>query len=264
MRTLGELLGIGFMKLVQVFYRPVTRITRTYDTEATKVLKEGDVVLFRGKKTDVLSAGICYFTKSPYTHAEIYVGDGWSLGASLNGISLNDTLGSGKIKGMSSSAWLDIYRYRGGLNKTQERIVLGKAYQQIAKPYAIIDGVIGFPWPSRAKLAHRGAYAAFGCSEFVSFCFEKAGVPLSPNAPPLVAPADLGQSPQLEYVCSVYNGKLRTDKRQFANKHDPETQPGKWHWLSRLLVNWFIKPTSVRDEFYASLHEMYERTQSQK
>ncbi len=143
---LGELLGLALMKLVQFFYKPVTKITRVYKTEATDVLREGDVVLFRGKKTDILSAGICYFTKSPYTHAEIYVGDGWSLGASLNGVSLNNTIGSGKVMGMSSSGWLDIYRYKGGMSKIQERVLLGKAYQQLAKPYAIIDGVIGFPW----------------------------------------------------------------------------------------------------------------------
>lgn len=55
-------------------------------TALTEVLQPGDVVLHRDRG-DLLGGLIGHFTASPYSHAELYYGAGWSLPAEAHGIS---------------------------------------------------------------------------------------------------------------------------------------------------------------------------------
>lgn len=246
--NLIEWIGYVIMKIVQFFDPPILRIKKTYKNEITDVLKEGDVILFRGDPRNWLLEGIMAFTNSPYNHAEIYAGDGWMIGSDTNGVAFHPFAGKPK-KGQ----WFDVYRLKGGLDKVHERMLMGCAYKQLAKPYAAIDGIFGFPFPSHELMVKQVTYACYGCSEFVSYCFQKANLPLSPNQPPLVSPCDISYAPTLEYVCSVYDGKVRTDKASLARQLDPEIQSGKPNWLAKWIVEKIMKPLSSRDEFYDKL-----------
>lgn len=246
--SLVETFAMWVMRNVQKKKPPIVDIS----TRALKFLEAGDVLLFRGAKNDLLSAGICVFTYSPYAHAELYVTDGWSIGAEENGISYNDSIVTGIDHRTSGPAWIDVFRYKGGLSPRQKMDLVDEDKAQLGKPYGILPGIVEFAWPSRKEYAARSAYASFGCSMLVSFCYQQIGLPLSPSPAPLVAPADLGRSSKLEYQFSVYKGR-KEDRSQYVNKEDPEVQPGKWNWLSNLFEKLIVEPTSSRREFYKAL-----------
>ncbi len=251
--SLMERIAMGVMKCIEKRHPPILEISRTFDTEATRFLQKGDVLLYRGAKNDMVAAGICLFTDSPYSHAEIYVRDGWSIGALEDGIGYDYAVGEGKAVGSSDPAWIDVFRYRGGLTAVQQDALIGDDRAQLGKPYGILPGIIEFPFPRAWEFVPKASYRAFGCSMLVSFCYEKIGLPLAATAAPLQAPADIGHSPRLQYVASVYGGVLRMDKARFVNEDDPEVQAGAWNWLARFLVDRIIDPLSSRTEFYRHL-----------
>ena len=61
--------------------RCVLRIKKVYDTEQTRAMQKGDVVLARAQAKKLLPHMISEFTRSPYSHVEIYIGDGWVVSA---------------------------------------------------------------------------------------------------------------------------------------------------------------------------------------
>jgi len=128
-----------------------------HKNELTAFLQKGDIILYRGEFRSFTSALIMEFTRSPYSHAEIYVGDGWSVSAERYGISLEDHCITGLI---------DIMRLRAGLSEGQKGIVLERAYESLAKPYEYL-GLIGFPFGSEAAAAKRSANEAYICSPIV-------------------------------------------------------------------------------------------------
>jgi len=260
--SLLEKVAMGVMKSIEKRHPPLLSITRIYGTEAADFVQKGDVLLYRGAKNDIVAAGICLFTESPYSHAEIYVRDGWSIGALEDGISYDYAVGEGKAVGSSDPAWIDVFRYKGGLTAAQRDALIGDDQAQLGKPYGILPGIIEFPFPRAWEFVPKASYRAFGCSMLVSFCYEKIGLPLATTAAPLQAPADVGHSPQLQYVCSVYGGKLRLDKAQFVNKDDPEVQAGKWNWLAQFIVGRIIDPLSSRTGFYEKLAEAASQTKT--
>ena len=238
------------MRLIEKLHPPVLSISGNFANEASSFLQKGDVLLYRGAKGDLLAAGICLFTDSPYSHAEIYVGGGWSIGALEDGVSYDYAVGVGKAVGSPDPAWIDVFRYKGGLSPAQQKALISDDRDQLGKPYGVLPGIIEFPFPPAWEFVPRASYRAFGCSMLVSFCYEKIGLPLATTAAPLQSPADLGHSPQLQYVCSVYGGTLRLDKAQYVNKEDPEVQAGKWNWLARFIIARIVDPLSSRTEFY--------------
>jgi cell wall-associated NlpC family hydrolase len=238
------------MRCIQLFDPPILRTKGlVYDSEAARRLKPGDILLWRGSKGDPLAAAIMLFTDSPYSHAELYMGGGWSIGSEVNGVGYNPAMGTGRNLSPPTEAWVDALRFKEGLAASQLQALLGAAESQLDKPYGIVDGVLGFPWPGKRARTLRSTYASYGCSELVSYCFERAGARLSPNEPPYVAPADLAHSPNVEYVCSVYGGRV-LDKREYFNRLDPEIQGEPWHELAQFVVKELVEPSSKRDEFY--------------
>ena len=249
----SRLFGWLVMRLVQLFDPPILKTKGVvYDNDATKRLKPGDILLWRGSKGDPLAAAIMLFTDSPYSHAELYMGGGWSIGAEVNGVGYNPAMGTGRNVSSPGDAWVDVVRLKGGLSRSQERILLGEAEAQLDKPYGVVDGVLGFPWPGRRARVLRATYASYGCSELVSYCYEHAGARLSPSEPPYVAPADIGHAPNVEYLCSVY-GQRVLDKGHYFNKLDPEIQAEPWSKLAEFVVKDIVDPNSSRDEFYRRL-----------
>jgi len=55
-------------------------ITHLYQIDASQI-RAGDILLYRTKKTSVISAVVRWRTSSPYSHAAIYLGDGQILEA---------------------------------------------------------------------------------------------------------------------------------------------------------------------------------------
>ena len=139
-----------------------------HNNKLTAFLQKGDIILYRGEYKSFTSALIMEFTCSPYSHAEIYVGDGWSVSAERYGISLEDHC---------NTEFIDIMRLGGGLSREQRGIVLEKAYQSLAKPYAYL-GLLGFPFGSEKAAARRSANEAYICSEVTAWCYKEAGIDL--------------------------------------------------------------------------------------
>ncbi len=252
------------MKCIQLFDHPILKTGGVvYRNDATRRLRPGDILLWRGSKGDPLASAIMLFTDSPYSHAELYVGGGWSIGSEVNGVGYNPAMGTGRNIASPSEAWVDAVRFKGGLGEIRERALLRIAEAQLDKPYGIVDGVLGFPWPGKRDSVLRSTYASYGCSELVSYCYEKAEARLSPEEPPYIAPADIGHSPNVEYVCSVYGSRV-LDRHEYFNRLDPEIQGEPWNEFARFVVRDLVDPSSARDEFYRRLDRVKAWRKSQK
>jgi hypothetical protein len=247
---------MGLIK--EFFQKPILQITKKFDSPAIRELQKGDVILFRTLKQDLIGASIGLFTASPYSHVEIYIDDGWGIGATVNGVGFDCAVAGKDLFGNLDS--LDVLRYKGGLSEAQKQAVAYQALKQLAKPYDYAGLFTGFPWPSRKSFIARSSYRAFMCAEMADYCYSQAGLPLSPNAPTVVAPADIACSSVLDYKFSIYGGELRTDKAEVFNKVDPEVQKGRWNKLARFIVERIFDPTSHRDEFYEHLRRMSRKT----
>jgi hypothetical protein len=207
----------------------------------TAFLEKGDIILYRGQYSSFTSALIMEFTRSPYSHAEIYVGDGWSISAEAYGISLEDHCNTG---------FIDIMRVEGGLSREQRGVVLEKAYQSLAKPYEYL-GLIGFPFGSEKAAARRSANQAYICSEVTAWCYKEAGFDLIKNRPEAIeAPADLAKSPVLEWL-----GAWKAAKPFPAAVHKKfhPTQLDKKAGFAKWLVKNVADMWSERDEYYERL-----------
>jgi len=220
--------------------RVILRITKKYDNKMTKALQKGDVILHRAMPGSFTSSLIREFTDSPYAHAEIYVGDGWSISAGPYGLTLSDEL--------MYNNFVDVMRDLE-LTDQQRKIIVGKAYQSLAKPYEYFL-LLSFPWIKGKKAVKRAANEAYICSENTAWCYKEAGIDLVPNrVESIEAPADLGHSKKLSYVNSWYKGELVTDAKR--NKiHPIQGEVGKF---AKFIINKLVDPITIRDEYYKEL-----------
>ena len=102
------------------------KIDKVYDNQMTKELKEGDIIVYRGPK-DILGSLIMEFTRSPYQHAETYIGEGWTVSSEDYGVTLSDAV---------QYSFIDVFRVKGGLNELQKKKILVSAFRSLSKSYA--------------------------------------------------------------------------------------------------------------------------------
>ena len=102
----------------------ITRIPYKISSKLTEVLQKGDIMLYRAWGNQILGGLITIFTRSPYSPADIYVGDGWSVGALSQGMSLDNHF---------HTDFVDIFRCPT-MTEIQKDVILGKAFQSLAKP----------------------------------------------------------------------------------------------------------------------------------
>jgi hypothetical protein len=225
----------------------ILQIPYKVEDKLTQVLKPGDILLYRAHGHQLLGNLISTFTDSPYSHAEVYVGDGWSVDAAAIGVTLS--------MGMHKEI-VDVFRLKGGLTDHQRRIVVGKAYQSLARPYDYFL-LFAFPFFTRKMAARRAANGAFMCSENVAWCYHEAGIDLGGKGTPVAmeAPADLGASKLLDWL-GFYD---RAKKVPDGVRNKPHRIQGKPNWFSRLLIKLFADPFSVRDEYYSQLQKSQAR-----
>ena len=209
-------------------------ITKRYDSALTDVLEKGDIILHRSGSSFIGSL-ISVFTDSPYSHAEIYIGDGWCVSAEAKGISFSDSLNKG---------FIDIMRLKEGLTRHQRGIVLEKAYQSLAKPYDYLL-LVGFPFIGPKSAAQRAGKVAYICSELTAWCYKEAGIDLIPGLPEEIeSPADIGKSDKLEFKGSWKKSEPQPDAKLNV-RHELQ---GKNHWLARILFK-LVKPLTLQTEY---------------
>lgn len=214
-----------------------------YVNDLTAFLQKGDVLLYRGEYKNFTSALIMEFTRSPYSHVETYVGDGWAVSAEAYGVTFQDHC---------NYLFIDIMRVKGGLSREQRGIVLEKAYQSLAKPYEYL-GLVGFPFGSENAAARRSANKAYICSEVVAWCYKEAGIDLVEGQPEAIeSPADLSHSAQLEWLGAWRDGSI-SDEAQIHEFHS--SQLNKKAGFAKWLVKNVADMLSERDEIYEKLRD---------
>jgi hypothetical protein len=217
----------------------VLRIEWKYENEMTQFLKKGDIILHRAMGGNLTSDLIREFTRSPYSHAEIYVGDGWSVSAEAAGLTLSDS---------AMTHFVDIMRHPG-LTEQQVDIIVGKAYQSLAKPYEYFL-LLGFPFWGENAAIKRSANKAYICSENAAWCYKQGGIDLISNKPEAIeAPADLGHSKKLDWLGSWIDGQP-FDEAERNKIHSLQGKTGKF---ARWLIEHVADPNSSRDEFYEEI-----------
>ena len=223
-------------------------------------LQPADIVLHRAGG-DILAGLIASFTSSPYSHAELYAGDGWSISAEARGISYV----SGDRGGQ---AFVDVVRVPGGLSAEQQRQILDRARSTLDFPYEIAL-LFGFPFLSRRAVLRRARNNAFICAEHVAWCYRHAGIVLVPGRPEsIITSADLTRE-AVEYVGSWWrNG--RVDDAHLNQRH-PGQEPVSP--LAARIIAAFANPHSAHDDHYRDLagareaaHRVYldQRSESQR
>ena len=209
-------------------------------TALAAVIEPGDIVLHR-EHGDLLGGLIAHFTASPYSHVEIYSGDGWSISAEGHGISYVEADRGG-------GAFVDVLRCPA-LGTARRPLVLAAAAETLGQPYEFAL-LAGFPYLSRRALVRRAANEAFICSEHVAWCYRRAGVTLVPERPQSAqAPADLAHSSQVRYVASFHRGRRLADA-QLNQRHPLQ---GRRSRLAVALLRVLANPVSLRDEYYRAL-----------
>lgn len=204
------------------------------------LLRPGDVVLHRDQG-DLLGGLIGHFTASPYSHAELYWGGGWSLSAEAHGIAFAATDRGGR-------AFVDVCRHPG-LDAGRARRLLAAARATLARRYEFTL-LFGFPYLSRRALLRRAANRGYICSEHVAWAYRQAGLILVPGRlQSAQAPADLAHSKALRYVAS-FHGEERVTDAQLSRFHPRQ---GRRNRLAVALIELFANPVSLRDEYYRGL-----------
>lgn len=122
-------------------------------------LRTGDVILFRG--TTWISKTIGHITRSPYSHAACYVGDGYVIESDWKGVEFS------KLDLKYDKVSYDIYRHRTANREQLEEAVtwMGK---QVGKGYdykglaGILLALVG-----KKKINYLDSQSRFWCSELV-------------------------------------------------------------------------------------------------
>ena len=210
--------------------------------DLTKSLKQNDILLFRwqGKK-DFLGGSIGYFTNSPYSHAEVYLFNGFGLSASSTGVIYDDLFNS-KREGQ----YIDLFRLNRALTRNERLVIQAKASQSLLKPYAY-NTLFLFPFASKKQIARWSKDNAYICSEVTSWVYKEAGIDLVPDKEsPAEAPADLGKS-QLLLYCGTYH--IPDGMLMFKDKRSQFLEFQQYS-KSVIAVGNIIKALSDKDEGY--------------
>ena len=214
-----------------------------HDNEVTAFLEKGDVLLYRGEYASFTSALIMEFTRSPYSHVEVYMGDGWTVSAEAYGLTFQDHC---------NTAFIDIMRLKSGLTRQQRGIVMESAYRSLAKPYEYL-GLIGFPFGGEKAAVRRSSNEAYICSEVVAWCYKEAGIDLVEDRPEAIeAPADIAHSDLLQWLGSWREGRPFPEG-EIHKFHS--SQLNKEAGFARWLVNNVADLLSERDETYEQLRD---------
>lgn len=222
------------------------KATKQYTGDWLNELMPGDVLLYRTSRKALLPTLIMKFTKSPYSHAEIYVGDGWSVSAEWYGITYKNLVGKGRV-------FVDVLRHNGVGVPTA--VVAEYARRSVGAPYDYFH-LLSFPWLTRLGAILRSADKAFICSEHVGWCYKKAGIMLRPSVSALLAPVDIAYSKKLDYMFSIYgNQVLKTTFMQFH-----PFQGDKWNRIGKWIIR-TAKVVSARAAFYSKLHQDYRNSE---
>lgn len=244
----------GFMAFIfgrkKIYHTPPDR---DYDMNGRSLdlledAKEQDIVLYRMHPKSLTSGIISHFTSSPYSHAEIYQFDGYTISADGNGITFKDlykatVYGAKPPIGPLVAQNVDIFRLKGGLTREQRLIIQAKALQSLAKPYDY-SSLLNFPYLRGEKALKRSADDAYICSEHVAWCYKNAGIDIIKDRPEAIeAPADIGLSDVLEYVGTYVRGK------RIKGSHRNKFYEQEYSFLQKL-IGGAMKLFSKKDEFY--------------
>ena len=209
-------------------------------TALTAFLKPGDIVLHRDQG-DLLGGLIGHFTASPYSHVEIYSGNGWSVSAEAQGISFVTADREGR-------AFVDVCRHPA-LAGDQAQRLLAAVRSTLASPYEFAL-LFGFPYLSRSAVLRRAANQGYICSEHVAWAYRQVGLTLVPGRPDSAqAPADLAHSSALRYLASFYRGSRVVDA-ELSRRHPLQ---GRRSRIAVALIELLANPVSLRDEYYRAL-----------
>ena len=199
-----------------------------------------DIVLHRAGG-DVLVGLIASFTSSPYSHAELYAGDGWSISAEARSISYVTCDRGG-------DAFVDVVRAAGGLTPAQQEAILQRARATLDFPCEITL-LFGFPFLSHRAALRRARNDAFICAEHVAWCYRHAGIVLVPGRPEsIITSADLAGD-AVSYVGSWWRGRP-VDDAHLNRRHAAQPPLSA---LAERLVATVANPRSTRDDHYRQL-----------
>lgn len=219
-------------------------IKERYSNDLTTNLLKGDIILHRASRK-FISSLISDLTNSPYSHAEIYIGDGWCVSAEAKGITFSDNL---------NKKFVDVMRLKEGLTRDKRGIILEKAYQSLAKPYDYLL-LVGFPFIGPKSAARRAGDVAYICSELTAWCYKEAEIDLIPGLPEdIEAPADIAKSDKLDWI-GAWNKSLKKEDAKLNVRHPIQ---GKHHWLAKLIIK-IIKPLTLRTEYEKSIRLKQEK-----
>jgi uncharacterized protein YycO len=131
-------------------------------------LKTGDVLLFKG--TSWISKTIGHITRSPYSHAACYVGDGYIIESDWRGVEFS------KLTLKYNHTSYDIYRHRSADSQALNEAVtwMGK---QVGKGYDY-KGLVGIllAMVGKKKINYTDVQERFWCSELVLDGYHHAGI----------------------------------------------------------------------------------------
>jgi len=146
--------------------------------EQEDLLKPGDILL-TGSWWIPLSVIIQLVTRSKFSHAEIYVGDGFCIGAHLMGIkkySLKKVTGLGRR----------VACMRSKLSKKKAEKIIALAETFIGKGYDYFH-IVNYLWRiilgTLGKAPMNDDPAKHVCTEFVSVCYHKVGLKIGGEFP---------------------------------------------------------------------------------
>lgn len=216
------------------------------ESDFTNDAQKGDMVLWRGSRSNIIAAGIELFTYSPYCHASIYDSDGWTIGAGAWGTGYED---------LQKSENCDLFRYFDPTENEQTKVMIG-ARSRIGHAYSYEQG-FAFPFISKNRLKKLALDDMHNCSEMASLCYKDAGITLIDIESGIesgTAPADIGRAKKLKYIGTYKAGKLYTRDESIRNQHSDELEGAKASVIAKIII-WLFKKWSKRDEFYKKMFD---------
>jgi uncharacterized protein YycO len=215
-------------------------MTGVFESELVSSLEVGDIILGRSAPGEFVNSLITEFTRSPYSHVTVYVGDGWTISATSHGISFEAAI---------LDQFVDVMRVPGGLAEEQQRRIVASARSTLGQAYDYVS-LFEFPFlRSRQGSERRGAFI---CSELTAWSYLAAGIDLTPawaNPGMVLAPADIAHSEKLVWLGSWNHGERVPDAR-LNEAHHLQGDP---HDLARAIIRIIADPFSGRDEYYRSM-----------
>ena len=214
--------------------------TGVFDSELVSSLEVGDIILGRSAPGEFVNSLITEFTRSPYSHVTVYIGDGWTISATPHGISFEAAI---------LDKFVDVMRVPGGLTAAQKEQIVASARTTLGQAYDYVS-LFEFPFlRSRQGSEQRGAFI---CSELTAWSYRAVGIELTPawaNPGMVLAPADIAHSEKLVWLGSWNHGE-RVPDAHLNETHHLQEDPSN---LARAIIRIIADPFSGRDEYYRSM-----------